>query len=131
MRKGIVEKVDLNEVDRQIEGAGNGPAAEQMRKLEPELFEYVNQRLIHAAGKLAVNGAPTRLVQQVTNDNLATMLVAVGAMWRAQHRLWKDVLKDTPLGHLADLLGAAENDTANEQQQTDPDPSDEDDGRIF
>jgi len=126
-RKGIVEKTDLQALHERIDAAGNSDAAESLRKLEPELFQYVNERMIRSAGKLVLNGAPTRLVQQVSNDNLATVLVAIGAMWHAQHRLWKDVFKDTPLAHLADLLAAPQEDTATEPPQADPDPSDDDD----
>jgi hypothetical protein len=67
---------------------------------EPALASFIHESLATVAGKLALTGAPTPIVQGSHEEVLAVVLTCVGALRRGHYELWKDSMAGTRLGHL-------------------------------
>lgn len=85
--------------------AEQGPQAalQALAKSEPALAMFVAESLATTAGRMALSGAPTGVVQGVHEDVLATVLTCVESIRRAHFELWKD----TELGARLKALAAA------------------------
>lgn len=68
---------------------------------EPALASFIHESLAAVAGKLALTGVPTPIVQGTHEDVLTVVLTCIGAIRRGHYELWKDSLKGTRLEELA------------------------------
>ncbi len=59
---------------------------------EPFLWDYLNAELLRIAGRLAMKGTATDLVQEVTNEMYRLLSLTVGAVRLGYRGLWEDVL---------------------------------------
>lgn len=64
-------------------------ACEDLAEFEPALARFIAHGSETVAGRLALSGAPTELVQAVYGDVLRMSLKAVQAMRRGQFEYWK------------------------------------------
>ncbi len=83
--------------------AEQGPQAalQALAKSEPALAMFVAESLATTAGRMALSGAPTGVVQGVHEDVLATVLTCVESIKRAHFELWKDTEMGVRLAALA------------------------------
>lgn len=83
--------------------AEQGPQAalQALAKSEPALAMFVADSLATTAGRLALSGAPTGVVQGVHEDVLATLMTCVESIKRAHFELWKDTEMGVRLAALA------------------------------
>lgn len=79
---------------------GSPEALDDLSGREPILGAYIQEGMASLAGKLALAGAPTMLVQGVYNEVLALLLSSVEAQRRGHYALWKDCITGTPLERL-------------------------------
>ena len=98
----IVEPEYLLHARQDIAHSGAGEALAAVGQLEPALASFIHESLATIAGKLALAGAPTELVQGSNEDVLAVVLTCVQAQRRAHYELWKDQMTGTRLAQLYD-----------------------------
>jgi hypothetical protein len=67
---------------------------------EPALASFIHQSLASVAGKLALSGAPTPLVQGSHEEVLTLILTCIQALRRGHYELWKDTLTGSRLAQL-------------------------------
>ena len=91
---------------RRIKEHGLHQAHEDLAEFEPALARFIAHGCETVAGRLALSGAPTELVQAVYGDVLRMSLKAVQAMRRGQFEYWK-----------ADLNGQARDDAPTQGTQ--------------
>jgi hypothetical protein len=72
-----------------------------LQEIEPSLGAFIQEALAAAAGKIALSGVPTPLVQGIHDEMLATLLTCVEAVRRSHYELWKDTAVGTRLAELA------------------------------
>jgi hypothetical protein len=77
-----------------------------LQEVEPSLGAFIQEALAAAAGKLALSGLPTAVVQGIHEEMLATLLACVEAVRRSHYELWKDTAVGTRLAELAPDLPA-------------------------
>src|SRR4051794_14408446 len=82
---------------------GSPTSLESLGEREPALAAYISEGMASVAGKLALSGAPTPLVQGLYNETLMLILSSVEAQRRGHYALWKDTIVGT---RLEDLGGA-------------------------
>lgn len=63
---------------------------EHLQQQEPVLAGHIGESLIAIAGRLALSGAPTELVQGVHGDLLHLVLGALQALRFGHYRLWRE-----------------------------------------
>ena len=96
---------DLIVASRQDLGErGFSESLEELSGREPILGAYIQESMASLAGKLALAGAPTMLVQGMYNEVLALLLSSVEAQRRGHYALWKDCIA----GSLLEKLEPAE-----------------------
>jgi hypothetical protein len=98
----IVEPEYLLHARKDIAGSGTGEALAAVAQLEPALASFIHESLATIAGKLALAGAPTEVVQGSNEDMLAVVLTCVQAQRRAHYEMWKDTMMGTRLAQLDD-----------------------------
>ncbi|NBO93874.1 MAG: hypothetical protein EBV06_16430 [Planctomycetia bacterium] len=81
----------------QIAETGHQAALEGLLQREPALAAYVSQAMATIAGKMALAGAPSEVVQGVHSDLMMLMLSSLEASRAAQYELWKDSILGTRL----------------------------------
>lgn len=86
---------------RGIGDGGNPEALDDLATREPALAAYISESMASLAGKLALSGAPTPVVQGLYNEALAVLLSSVEAQRRAHYDLWKGTIVGTRLEELA------------------------------
>jgi hypothetical protein len=96
----IVEPEHIQSAGQQLAERGTSTLMQELGEAEPALASYIGHTLNAMAGKLALAGAPTPVVQGVHEDALDVVLVALQAFRLGQYQLWKDALPGTPLGRL-------------------------------
>jgi hypothetical protein len=62
---------------------------------EPILAEYITERCLGIAGRLALVGSPTEVVRGAYNDIMMIAFTAVQAMRRGQYEFWQMSMEDT------------------------------------
>jgi hypothetical protein len=92
---------------QEVADQGTGKSLEGFARLEPALAAYIYETTAGIAGKLALAGAPTELVQGSHEDMLAVILTCVQALRRGHYELWKDTVIGSRLAHLDPSLQAA------------------------
>lgn len=86
----------LVDVQCLIDAVGQVPAEElprvfeHLQQHEPVLAGHVGARLTTIAGRLALSGAPTELVQGMHHDVLHLILGTLQALRLGHYRLWRD-----------------------------------------
>jgi hypothetical protein len=88
----LVEPEHISTAGQQVVGEGAGKALDNLAASEPALAGYVSHRLAALAGSLALNGAPTEVVQATHEEMLTIVLVSLAALRRGHFELWKDTL---------------------------------------
>jgi hypothetical protein len=96
----LVEPEYLVRAGQAVAMKGSAEALDALGKSEPALASFVFDRLTAVAGKMALSGAPTPVVQGVHEDCLTLVLTCVQALRLGHYALWKDSL---PPGLLAQL----------------------------
>jgi hypothetical protein len=96
----LVEPEHIVSARQDVAAKGSGPALNEFAQAEPALASFIYEGLASVAGKLALSGAPTELVQGSHEDVLAVVLTCVQAMRRGHYALWKDTLTGTRLAQL-------------------------------
>jgi hypothetical protein len=76
-------------VGRRIKEDGLHQAHNDLAEFEPALAQFIAHGCETVAGRLALSGAPTEIVQAVYGDVLRMSLKAVQAMRRGQFEYWK------------------------------------------
>jgi uncharacterized protein YfaA (DUF2138 family) len=99
----LVEPQMIACVRNSLAEQGAQAALQALAKSEPALAMFVAESLAATAGRLALSGAPTGVVQGVHEDVLETVLTSVESIKRAHFELWKD----TELGARLKALAAA------------------------
>lgn len=87
---GSVLRQSRQQVNRQLQKEGLQPALLELATFEPKLVRFVEHGGQQIAGRLALTGAPTEVVQGVFLDIVQLTLIAVQAMRRGQYEYWKD-----------------------------------------
>jgi hypothetical protein len=96
----IVEPEFLLCARQDIAQNGTGEALAAVGQLEPALATFIHESLATIAGKLALAGAPTEVVQGSNEDVLAVVLTCVQAQRRGHYELWKDQMTGTRLAQV-------------------------------
>jgi hypothetical protein len=96
----LVEPEHIVRANQDVSGKGGAEALAELGQLEPALASFLGEGLATIAGKLALSGAPTPLVQGAHEDLLALALTCVQALRRGHYDLWKDSMTGTRLAHI-------------------------------
>jgi hypothetical protein len=97
----LVEPKFIARACREVARRGGAKVLDELGGHEPALAAYLRESLAAAAGKLALAGAPTPVVQGVHEEVLTVALNCVQALRQGHYALWKDMLTGTPLARLA------------------------------
>ena len=93
----LVQHTHIVEARGQIAEQGHQAALEGLLEREPALAAYMSQAMATIAGKMALAGAPSEVVQGVHADVMLLMLSSLEASRAAQYELWKDSIVGTKL----------------------------------
>jgi len=85
---------------------GTGKSLAGFAQLEPALAGYIYESTAGIAGKMALAGAPTEVVQGSHEDMLAVILTCVQALRRGHYELWKDTVVGSRLAQFDESLKA-------------------------
>jgi hypothetical protein len=91
---------------QEVADQGAGKSLAGFAKLEPALAAYIYETTAGIAGKMALAGAPTEIVQGSHEDMLAVILTCVQALRRGHYELWKDTVVGSRLAQLDASLQA-------------------------
>jgi hypothetical protein len=97
----LIEPVHIVSARQDIGEAGNPESLEELSKREPALAAYISESMASLAGKLALSGAPTQVVQGLYNEALAVLLSSIEAQRRGHYDLWKGTIVGTKIEELA------------------------------
>jgi len=97
----LIEPQTIASARSSVAEQGPQTALQTLAKSEPALAMFVAESLATTAGRLALSGAPTGVVQGVHEDVLATVLTCVESIKRAHFELWKDTEMGVRLAALA------------------------------
>jgi hypothetical protein len=89
----IVEPEYISSAGQQVVSEGAEKALNGLSEAEPALAAYVCHSLAAVAGKLALSGAPTPIIQGAHEEVLTLVLVSLQAMRRGHYELWKDTFE--------------------------------------
>jgi hypothetical protein len=103
----LVEPEHIVSAGRDVAAKGPGPTLNEFGKAEPALGSFIHESLAAVAGKLALSGAPTELVQGSHEEMLALVLTCVKALRRGHYDLWKDTVTGTRLAQFDETLRPA------------------------
>ncbi|HKB40642.1 MAG TPA: hypothetical protein VKD72_29725 [Gemmataceae bacterium] len=98
----LVEPGYIVTAHEEIATNDRGEALTALAGTEPALASFICECLATVAGKLALSGAPTPVVQGAHEDVLTLVLTCVQALRRGHYELWKDSLEGTPLARIQD-----------------------------
>jgi hypothetical protein len=96
----LVEPDYIITAREEIAKKGTDPSFEEFGQTEPVLASFIHESLATVAGKLALSGAPTSVVQGSNEDLLGIVLTCVNAFRRGHYELWKDAMTGTPMAKL-------------------------------
>jgi hypothetical protein len=102
----LVEPKFIARACREVARRGGPEALAAVGEQEPALAAYLRESLAAAAGRLALAGAPTPVVQGVHEEVLTVALTCLLALRRGHYALWQDLLTGTPLARLAEEFDA-------------------------
>jgi hypothetical protein len=98
----LVEPTHIVTARQDLGAQGYPQALEDLATREPALAAYISESMASLAGKLALSGAPTQVVQGLYNETLAVLLSSVEAQRRGHYDLWKGTIVGTRLESLGD-----------------------------
>lgn len=93
----LVEAHYLGKAREETAEQGTGPALQELSETEPILAGFIHESLIDIAGKLALSGAPTEIVQAVHEDVLTVILICHRAVRQGHYELWAKDFVEPPL----------------------------------
>lgn len=93
----LIEPGHIVSARQDIGQRGNPESLEDLALREPALASYISESMASLAGKLALSGAPSQLVQGLYNEALAVLLSSVEAQRRGHYDLWKGTIVGTKL----------------------------------
>jgi hypothetical protein len=96
----LVEPDYIITTREEIAKKGTDPSFEEFGQTEPVLASFIHESLATVAGKLALSGAPTSVVQGSNEDLLGIVLTCVNALRRGRYELWKDAMTGTPMARV-------------------------------
>lgn len=96
----LVEPQHIVSARQNVAAKGGPETLSEVARTEPALASFVFESLAVIAGKLALSGAPTQIVQGSHEDMLALVLTCVQALRRGHYELWKDNMVGTRLAQL-------------------------------
>ena len=96
----LVEPEHINSARREVAGKAGFERLKELAQFEPALASFIYDSLTHVAGKLALSGAATELVQGSHQDTLNVILTCVQALRHGHYALWRDTMTDTRLAQL-------------------------------
>jgi hypothetical protein len=99
----LIEPGHIVSARQDIGQQGFPGALEELAAREPALAAYISESLASLAGKLALSGAPTPVVQGLYNEALAVMLSSVEAQRRGHYDLWKDTIVGTRIEAMTEV----------------------------
>jgi hypothetical protein len=102
----LVEPAHIVSARQVIAAQEGGDALAELSNAEPALASFIYETLAAVAGKLAVSGAPTELVQAVHGEALTIVLTCVQAQRQGHYELWKDTMTGTRLAQLDETFRA-------------------------
>jgi hypothetical protein len=97
----LIEPGHIVSARQQVGERGNPEALQELATREPALAAYISESMASLAGKLALSGAPTPVVQGLYNEALAVLLSSVEAQRRGHYDLWKGTIVGTRIEELA------------------------------
>jgi hypothetical protein len=101
----LVEAKYLIGARQEVARSGASEALAAVGQSEPALASYIHECLAAIAGKLAIIGAPTPVIQGSYEEVLAVVLTCVQALRRGHYELWKDSMTGSRLAQLDPDLG--------------------------
>jgi hypothetical protein len=96
----LVEPGHIVEARQDLDHRGFPQAMADLADREPALAAYISESMASLAGKLALSGAPTPIVQGLYNEALAVLLSSVEAQRRGHFDLWKGTIVGTRIESL-------------------------------
>jgi hypothetical protein len=96
----LVEPEYLSHALQEVARTGVAESLAALGQTEPALATFLHESLSAVAGKLALAGAPTPVVQGSHADVLAVVLTCVQALRRGHYALWEDTVTGTRLAQL-------------------------------
>jgi hypothetical protein len=93
----LIEPAHIVTARQQVGERGNPESLEDLATREPALAAYISESMASLAGKLALSGAPTTVVQGLYNEALAVLLASVEAQRQGHYDLWKGTIVGTRL----------------------------------
>ncbi len=96
----LIEPSHIVAARQEVGERGNSTSLEDLAKREPALAAYISESMASLAGKLALSGAPSPLVQGLYNEAMAVMLASIEAQRRGIYDLWKGTIVGTKLEEL-------------------------------
>jgi hypothetical protein len=121
----LVEPEHIADAHQDVASRGCPEALKQVAEQEPALAAYLQDRLAALAGRLALEGAPTPLVQGVHEEMMTAALTCVQALRRGHYVLWKDMMTGSRLAALDKEFQKRSPDKATRRRRkkdTGPDP---------
>jgi hypothetical protein len=91
----LVECEHIDDVQKEIADSGCGEACNKLAEVEPILAAFIFSNLTAIAGKMALSGVPTQVIQGANEDTLALILTCLQALRRGHFELWKDTMAGT------------------------------------
>jgi hypothetical protein len=91
----MIEPVHIVSARQDVGQRGYPGALEELASREPALAAYISESMASLAGKLALSGAPTPVVQGLYNEALAVLLSSIEAQRRGHYDLWKGTIVGT------------------------------------
>jgi hypothetical protein len=96
----LVEPAYIQNAHHDVTSKGGADVFAEFSQAEPALACFIQESLAVIAGKLALAGAPTEVVQGQNADVLSLLLTCVEAQRRGHYELWKDTMTGTRLAQL-------------------------------
>lgn len=96
----LIEAGHIVQARQEIGERGNAECLEDLAKREPALAAYISESMASLAGKLALSGAPTQIVQGLYNEALSVLLASIEAQRRGHYDLWKGTIVGTKIESL-------------------------------
>jgi hypothetical protein len=96
----LVESSSLFKAGRELARQGTADGLSGLAGREPVLAAFLSERLAAIAGKLALSGAPSEVVQGSYEETLGLVLTCVQALRHGHYELWIDTMTGTRLAQL-------------------------------
>ena len=88
--QAVVSPVALQAAITELNREGAEKLLSNIQQAEPELGPFIHHMALQVAGKLALAGAPTDIVQGVHTDLLAACALIYLALRKGSYEIWRD-----------------------------------------